>query len=177
MSGCRFFLQKTRYWLLILLGMGGLNAQNCLVLSPPVISPDGIATMHLSLQSSSGEPPAAVQWTLQDPASSVSSITVDQGPMLTSAGKAAICAGDPSAYKCLAAGRNTKSIPNGVIATVTAVLAPGATTAAIQIIDPLGASAAGYPISISSRIMAVAGTYVSPDCKLHAPPRVTAGGR
>jgi hypothetical protein len=175
MSVCRFFLQKTRYCLLILFGMGGLNAQNCLVLSPPVITPDGIATMHLSLQSSS--PLAAVQWTFQDPASSVSSITVDQGPALTSAGKAVICAGDPSAYKCLAVGRNTKTIANGVIATVTAVLAPGATTAAIQIIDPLGASAAGYPISISSRIMAVVGTYVSPDCKLHVPPRVTAGGR
>ena len=92
--------------------------------------------------------------------------------MLTSVGKAAICAGDPSAYKCLAVGANTKTIANGVIATVTAVLAPGATTATIQIRNSLGASAAGYPISISSRISR---PRVSSDCKLH--PRVGSGRR
>ena len=37
------------------------------------------------------------------------------------------------AHNCLAAGLNKRIIVNGVIATVTAVLAPGAVTAAIQI--------------------------------------------
>jgi len=173
----RFAAQKARYWLPILFGISGLNAQTCLVLSPVVIAADGTASMDLSLYSSSGEPPAAVQWTFRYPASSISRLTVDDGPVLTSAGKTAICAGDAAAYNCLAVGGNAKAIANGVIAKVIAVLAPGVNTAAIQISNTLASSAAGYSIPISSRIMPVRGANVSSDCRLHPPPKGTAGSK
>ena len=167
----------SRFWLSLLLGINGLNAQTCLVLSPATIAADGTASMDLSLYSSSVEPPAAIQWTFRYPASSISSLTVDDGPMLTSAEKTAICAGDAAAYKCLAVGANAKTITNGVIAKVTAVLAPGASTATIQITNTLGASAAGYVIPISSRIKPATGADVSNDCRLLPPPRGTAGSK
>lgn len=138
---------------------------------------DGTASIDLSLYSSSGEPPAALQWTLRYSTSTISSLTVDDGPMLTSAAKTAICAGDAAAYRCLAVGANTMTIANGVIAKVIAVLAPGASTATMRISESLGASATGYLIPISSRIKPITGAYVTDDCRLHPPPRGRSGGR
>jgi hypothetical protein len=125
-------------WLPIILWTSALGAQTCLVLSPATITTDHTAWLDLALYSSPGSAPAAVQWTFQYRSSNISSLTVDDGPMLTSAGKTAICTGNAAATNCLAVGHNTKTVANGVIAKVTAVLAPGATTAPVQITNPRG---------------------------------------
>ncbi|MGO9270769.1 MAG: hypothetical protein ACLQOO_11045 [Terriglobia bacterium] len=171
MFGFQFAARKVRCWLPILLWTSGLDAQTCLVLSPATIAPDHTAWLDLALYASPGMAPAAVQWTFQYPASSISSLTVDDGPMLTSAGKTAICAGNAAAYNCLAVGRNTKTIANGVIAKVTAVLAPGATTATVQITNPRAASAGGYQIPIVSKILSAPSRNLSSDCKYPATPK------
>jgi hypothetical protein len=178
MSG--FLLASPKiHWLPIILGISGLHAhaQTCLVLSQATIATDGTASMELSLNSSSVESPAALQWTFRYPTSSISSLIVDGGPMLTSAGKTTICGGDAAAYKCLAVGANTKTIANGVIAKVIAVLAPGASRATMRISDTLGTSAMGYLIPVSSRIEPVTGAYVSDDCRLRPPPGGRSGSR
>lgn len=167
MPGFLYMTRKAGCWLPIILWTSGLNAQTRLKLSPATITADGTALLDLSLYSSPGTEPAAVQWTFQYQSSSISSLTVDDGPMLTLAGKAAFCAGDASAYRCMAAGANMKTIASGVIAKVTAVLAPGASTATIQITNCLGASTAGSPIPISSIIIPATGAKASSDASLY----------
>ena len=134
-------------WLSILLGIGGLQAQTCLVLSPATIATNGTASMDLSLYSSSENRPAALQWTFRYSASEIKALVVDDGPVL-SPGKTAICAGDAAAYKCLAVGATKTTIANGVVVKVTAIVAPGIHTPTIQITDTFAASAAGYPIPL-----------------------------
>ena len=70
--------------------------------------------------------------------------------MITSAGKTVLCAGDATAYKCLALGANAKSIENGVVAKVTATLAPGVKKTGIALRDALGTSADGDELLISA---------------------------
>jgi hypothetical protein len=177
MSGFRSASRKALCWLPFLFWTGGLTAQTCLVLSPATISPNGSALLNLALYSSPGAAPAAVQWTFQYAPSNIRSLIVDDGPMLTSAGKTAMCAGSAAGYNCLAVGFNANTIASGVIANVTAVLAPGASTAAISVANSLAASAAGNLIPISPKIMSVAGGHVSPDCRIHLPLRGPAVGR
>jgi hypothetical protein len=163
-----------------------LDAQTCLGLSPAKIA-GGIAIQDLSLYSSPGESPAAIQWTFQYPTSSIKSLNVEDGPALAQAGKTAICAGDGGSYTCLAVGANDNSISNGVVARVTAVLSPNAASATILIGNPLAVSAAGRPILISSRIpsdggkrtgsQSISGASFSQDCGPHAPSRRGEGGR
>jgi len=142
-----------------------------MVLSPPNISANGTASLDLSLYSARGGEPTTVQWTFEYPSSRIQSLAVDEGPALTSAGKTAMCSGDGAAYNCVAVGTNTKAIGNGIIAKLTAVLAPGATAAAIQIKSPLGASSAGYLIPIRSIVLSGSGADVPSDCKPQPPKR------
>jgi len=176
-----FQLAKALCWLPIFLWTSlwttGLTAQTCLVLSPATISSGVNASLNLSLYSSPGTAPAAVQWTFQYAPSNIRSLTVDDGPMLKSAGKTAMCAGDAAAYKCLAIGLNTNTIASGVIAKVTAVLATGASTAGISIANSFAASAAGNVIPISPKTVSSTGPHVSPDCRVHPPLRGLPTGR
>lgn len=143
-------------WLPLLLSFGCLNAQSCLILSRPTVTTDHVAVIELRLYSPVANPLAAVQWTLQDTTSSVTSFSVNDGPQLTGAGKTAMCAGNVDAYICLAVGSNTNIIGNGIIAVVTAALAAGAVMPALQIRNPMAASPEGYFVPIQ----------VFPDCKL-----------
>lgn len=177
MSGSRFAARRICRWLLIFSWTSGLTAQTCLVLSTATINSDGTASLDLSLYSLHRTPPAAVQWTFQYSSASISSLTVDDGPTLTSAGKTAICAGHSAAYNCLAVGLNENTIANGVVAKVIAALAPGSTTATIEITNPLGASAAGNAIPIFSRVLSIPGAQVSSDCRLRPPLGNSVGGK
>jgi hypothetical protein len=165
--------RKALCWLPILLWTSlwtsGLTAQSCLVLSPATASPSGVALLNLSLYSSPGTAPAAVQWTFQYAPSNIRSLTVDDGPVLTAAGKTTMCSGNWDAYNCLVVGFNSNVIASGVIAKVTAVLAPSATTAVISIARSLASSAAGNLIPISPKITSAAGSHVSLDCRMHPP--------
>ena len=175
MRGLPIAARKVCRWLPILLCMTRLTAQTCLVLSPTTVTANRTTLLDLSLYSTNGPAPAAVQWTFQYPTSSITNLTVDDGPSLTSAGKTVVCAGNAEAYNCLAVGLNTKTIANGVIAKVTAVLAPGATAAALQITNPHASSAAGSDlIPIVARILPARGTRDASDCRLLPRPR---GGR
>lgn len=177
MSGIRLAARRARRWLPILLWTNGLTAQTCLVLSPATINSDGTASLNLSLYSSHRTPPAAVQWTFQYSRSNISSLTVDDGPTLTLAGKTAICAGDSAAYNCVAVGLSETTIANGVMAKVIAVLAPGSGTATVGITNPLGASAAGNAIPIFSRVLSLPGAQASSDCRLRPPLGNSVGGK
>jgi hypothetical protein len=149
----------------LLLVIGGVNAQTTLGLSSATATPDA-ATLELSLDSASGVTPAAIQWTIQYSPRAVRSLTVESDPLLASAGKAVVCAGDAAAYTCLAIGLNADLIPDGVVARITAVLAPGASAATITVTDALGVSAAGYAIPIT----ALSGTITASPSRRRWPP-------
>ena len=132
----------------------GLPAQtNSLALSSAAAEAGSAVTLELTLHSS-GARPVALQWTFQYSSSDISTIGVDDGPMITSTGKTVMCTGGAAAYKCLVVGGNANSIANGVVAKVTAVLAPGIKETTIALREALGTSANGTGIPIS----AVAGT-------------------
>ena len=157
--------KSLRYVPIVLWASGVANAQTCIVLSPPTSAANGAASLDLSLYSARGKEPATLQWTLQYPSSSMQTLTVDDGPALISAGKTMICSGDAAAYNCLAVGTNTKTIGNGIIAKLTAVLAPGVNTPTILIQSGLGASSAGFLIPVISKVIPSGRADVPPDCR------------
>lgn len=165
--------RRSRRWLPAILWTH-LSAQTCLVLSQATITSGNTALLDLSLYSPSGTAPAALQWTFQY-TSSISSFTVDDGPTLTSAGKSAICAEEGVNYNCLAVGLNANTINNGVIAKITAVLAPGASAPIIRITNPLAASASGNLIPIAAMIPPIPGARNFSDCRLPPRPRDPVG--
>ena len=159
--------------------ISGLYAQTpCLSLSSAAVAADGTASLELSLRSASEMlQPASLQWKLQLPSSGISTLTVEDGPAATAAGKTVICGGSAPTYTCLAVGANAQTIANGVIAKVAVVLTRDVTAAVIAITNPIGASADGYFMSI----FAGSGTFVrgsvSPDRRLRPPLKRIAGNR
>jgi hypothetical protein len=122
-----------------------------MVLSRPVLRTTGTATFDLLLRSVPGGKPAALQWTFQYASSDIATLTVDDGPALAPSGKSTFCAGSPGFFTCLAAGLNTKAIGDGIIAKVTATLAPGSDSANLLIRSSLGASPEGYYVSVVAK--------------------------
>jgi hypothetical protein len=150
-SAARFAAQNLLSRLVIVLWTSVLGAQTCLVLSPVSIRPDGATSLDLALYTVAGTRPSAVQWTFQYPSASVKRLAVEEGAALTSVEKTAICAGDATTYKCLTVGA-AGAIDDGIIAKVTAVLAPGNTMTAIVIKNALGTSPTGNLIPIASKV-------------------------
>jgi hypothetical protein len=165
MSAFRFNTRKLCWCASIVLSVTGVHAQTCVVLSPPTIAANGTASLDLSIFSPQGKGPATLQWTFQFESSGVKNLTVDDGPALTSAGKTAICAGDGTAYNCLAAGTNTKTIGNGIVARINAVFASGAATPPVLIKSSVGASPASYLISVISKVLPTADVEAPPACR------------
>lgn len=174
----RFAARRPLRWLPAFLCLaGGLKAESCLVLSPATMTTQGTALWDLSLQSPPGAEPAAVQWSFQYTSATISSLTVDDGPMLAPAGKTTFCAGDASAYTCLAVGTAAKTIGNGVIAKVTAVLTPGTTNPTILITNSLGSSLDGNLIRISSGGQLATNRNVVSACRRQPSTSSAGGGR
>lgn len=147
------FRSRRRFCLvpLILWMAGGASAQTAtLSLSSASVAAGGTAVLTLALDASAGVAPAAIQWTLQFPASAIGSVTVEDGPVPAAAGKTIICKSDAPAYTCLAAGLNAETMADGVVAFVTALLPPGVSEAVILVNDALGVSAGGDPIPITA---------------------------
>jgi hypothetical protein len=131
----------------------------------------GTASLTVYLRSAPGAAPAGLQWTFQLPPSGVRFLNIDDGPAITAAGKAVICAEDAGAYNCLAVGANSKVIETGIIARVTAQLSPGTGTAAVLIRNPLAVSADGRFIPISSDVIPTTDRSGSLDCRIRPRPR------
>ncbi len=137
-----------------------------LALSSATADSHGTATLELSLRSSDDQP-VALQWTFQCSRSEISSISIDDGPILESSGKTVLCTGDAAAYKCLVVGANAKPIPNGVVAKVTVTLVSGIRRTTIRLRDALGTSASGKEIPIAE-VTGIVTTSKAPRIKTHA---------
>ena len=140
-----------------LLFIAGLLAGTSILSAQSVVLSSGSAPigssilLNLSLNTPSGTAqPAGIQWTFSYPTAEVSIFSVAAGPVLATANKSLTCAGSAQSYTCLATGMTTDTIPNGVVATVSVVLASGATTAAIGVGNPVSASLAGEALPLSA---------------------------
>jgi hypothetical protein len=133
----------------LVLFVAGLRAQACLSLSPPSASADRTVTLEISLHAPPNSRPAAIQWTLSTPSSGVISITVDDGPGLSSAMKSAMCSGRATAYRCIIVGANAEAVPNGMVARITLVLAPGSPAAKVTLGNAMAAAADGHLIPVA----------------------------
>ena len=122
-----------------------------LSLSQVTATSAGTVVLNVSLQSSSGQQPAGVQFTLSYSPVDFTAIQVTAGQSATAAGKSIDCAGSASASKCVVVGVNKSTIPDGVVAVVllTVSSTTSDTTSVIQLQNPLAVSAGGSAITIS----------------------------
>src|SRR5579864_2439122 len=123
----------------------------------------GKVTLNLSLTSSAGQEPAALQWTFSYSPADFTAIQVTAGPAAVGAAKSVSCAGTATAYKCLAAGVNASAIADGVLAIVSLTISATTTntTSSIQLLNPMAASPAGNEIPIGGSGVSATLTGVS----------------
>ena len=112
---------QTSLFLLFFLIAGSAYSQTSLSLASGTAVQGSSLSLNLSLSASTA---SALQWTLSYAAANVTSVSVAAGPALTAAGKTIQCSTGTGATVCLASGLNSTLIANGVVAVVTATLAP-----------------------------------------------------
>lgn len=130
---------------------GCVFGQEMLTLSSASAAAGGTATLNLTMKSAGTPQAAGVQWTISYAAADFTAIHVATGPAAQAAGKSASCNTVAGSYKCLVFGLNNSAISNGVIATITLAVSSSttATSAAVQIVDALGAGPAGNAVTVS----------------------------
>jgi uncharacterized protein (TIGR03437 family) len=90
-------------------------------------------SMSLSVATSGGAQPTALQWTMAYPASAISSVSVAPGAAATAASKNVTCSSGSGKTMCIAYGVGDGAIGSGVLATATLNLAPGTAVASAPI--------------------------------------------
>ena len=130
-----------------------------LALSSSSAEPGGTVNLQLALNSPAGKEPSSLQWTFSYPASGLSNVSVQSGPTATQAGKSVSCAGSAGTYNCLIAGLNGTKIPNGIVATATAVVQQSAT---IGVTNTLGSAADSTALAMSGAGGTVTVTAAAP---------------
>jgi Malectin domain len=124
------------------------NAQS-LTLSSAATTLSGSASLNLTLSTAGSASAAALQWTLQYPAGSLSNVTVTAGTAAMSAGKIISCAPASGSYTCTLYGQNSNPVATGVVAVVNLTAATSGSIP-IDLRNALGASATGSPLALSA---------------------------
>lgn len=105
--------------------------------------------LSLALNSGSGNPPAAVQWTLVYPSDSVDAVSLGNSSAVP--GKSPTCSGGVGTFSCIVTGPNQVGIPNGLVATILVTVSRRATSPInIGMTTALGASPNADPVPIAS---------------------------
>jgi len=146
-----------RVFCLILFSSLAASAQGDLLSLSPASGSSGIISLNLSLRSSGGQPPAAIQWTLAFSSDDFSAIQATAGPSATAAGKSVSCAGTSAAYTCVVVGLNANTIPDGVLAVISLTVSASTmdTRSFVQLENPVAATPSGASIPISAAGTAV----------------------
>src|ERR1700730_17066379 len=115
---------------------GSAYGQTGLSLASGTAVQGGSVSLNLSLSVSSA---SALQWTLSYAAANVTSVSVAAGPVLTAAGKTIQCRTVTGSTVCMTSGSNSTLIASGVVAVVTATLAPtSGPSVPISVVGTLG---------------------------------------
>ena len=132
-----------------------LGQSDSLSLSSGVVTAGGTISLNLSLSSSSGGQPAAIEWTLAYSTTDIAAIAATAGAAATAAGKSLSCAQSSGLYSCFltglgSGGLNANLIQNGVVAVLTVTLSPTSPGTTISLNNSLGSSAAGSAIQANA---------------------------
>jgi uncharacterized protein (TIGR03437 family) len=135
--------------LLWVLASSAVAQQANVSLSSASSVPGGTVSVSISLATTGGAQPAAVQWTMGYAASNVSGVSVSAGSSLTAAGKSVMCSPNSTGTICVAYGMNTSVVSNGLLATATFQIAPGilVTSVPVQMTAVSAATSSGIPIA------------------------------
>ena len=129
-----------------------------LSLTSAVANPSGTATLSLTLNAVTTSP-AGLQWSLTYPAAQFSAVSVTAGPVASAGAKTLGCVNTATGATCLLAGLNNTGLTPGVVAYVTATVAPGVTTSSIQVSRALGADVNAKGLTVAA---GAAGTILAP---------------
>jgi uncharacterized protein (TIGR03437 family) len=132
--------------LVLLLSCGCLSAQSSLTLSTPVANGNGGVSYALSLVSTGGVRPAALQWRFDLPAG-MGAVSSVPGPAVTAANKTLACNTVGQTYICVAYGMSQQTVPDGVVAMLTAPA-----TGTVGLSHTLGADLAGNAVTVAAVI-------------------------
>jgi len=113
----------------------------------------GSVPLNLTLASSSGAVPAAVQWTFSYSSTDITGVTVLPGLSATTAAKTVTCANNTCVvYGLLNGVLNSNTIPDGVVAVATFQIASNtsSTTIPIQVTATVASTGAGDSIQASA---------------------------
>ncbi len=135
--------------LLLLLGYSSIAQASDLSISSAVVNPGGTAILSVGL-TVSGTAPAGLQWRISYFHTQISEISITRGPATSAAVKALSCATGSGVATCIVTGLNTNPLASGVVAYITATLAPDITFAPIQISNQIGTDSHGNGLSITS---------------------------
>jgi hypothetical protein len=148
------------------------NAQTAeLSVSGDAIWAGSPAMFTLSLRSTSGPTPAAIQWNLEYSPSVITAVRIDSGTAVVAAEKTVICAPNAAGQVCLAMGFNANVISDGPVAVVSATLAPGVTAATIVVTKTIAVSPGGNEILLTAPNGGAGTVTVSPPPLLKPPPK------
>ena len=116
-------------------------------------------SLDLSLATSGGAQPTALQWTMAYPASAVASVSVTPGAATTAASKNVKCSSGTGKTVCIVFGMDDGAVGNGVLATATLNLTTGTavSSAPIQVasVAAIGGTDASIPASGTGRLVAI----------------------
>lgn len=157
-------LFKKQLLILVPLSLAGLTnsalaQQATISLSSGSTAPPGTLSINITLEPSGGAQPAALEWTLNYPASAIASVDVAAGASATAAGKSVTCAAAHGSTKCVLFGTNKNILNPGIAATATFHIASGAldSLAPIQVAGVVAADAnrTVIPSSASSGVITI----------------------
>ncbi len=146
---CRIY----RLWIiasLLIFGAGRGLAQTTLSVVAGSAIAGGDGSLSISVTSTSGYAPAAVEWTLGYSAATLGSLKFQTGAAATAAGKSMDCRFTPGSARCLVWGMNDKTIANGVVARLSFAVSSRATSSSpIGLTGVVATAATGAPIKTS----------------------------
>jgi len=116
-------------------------------------------SLDLTLATSGGAQPTALQWTMAYPASAVSSVSVTPGAAATAASKHVTCSSGTGKTMCIVFGVGDDTVGNGVLATATLNLATGTAviSAPVQVasVAAINGSDSLIPASGTGRLLTI----------------------
>src|SRR5262245_61888225 len=123
-----------------------MGQQVSLQVSSTTATAGATVPITLSLNSSTGTPPAALQWDLAT-GTGIQAVNTTLGAAGSAGEKSLSCAG----LRCILAGINTNTIPNGVIAILNVTLSATASgNVPIQLGNIVGTAANASAMSVTS---------------------------
>ena len=146
-----------RYRILLMVPVAFAQTGIKVVPGTAVAGGSGSASITINSPSSTSDP-SALEWTLTYSTSALSGMKLTAGTALSSAGKSLSCSSGTGQVRCIIWGENTKSIPNGLLATANFVVslhAPASSTLGLTGLTAVSGTAKNVPATASGGTLTI----------------------